>query len=167
MKRRSKRSSRKQERIRLKKVDWYGLNHAKVAEKFEGDLTFVNYMNVGGVGDTVAAVYRASKPNKDKGHKEFMLLFRQYSKDSRSQGWFVSGMDRRTIKKHSTVEGVLCTQCNTALFSMTRHDFHSCGCSNDLFVDGGKDYLRSGALDISKTRIVTIDLLTDEVSVDA
>jgi hypothetical protein len=159
-----KRSSKKIS-VSLKKVEWYGLKHDLIAKKFEGDLEFVNYMNVGSGGDNVAAVYSVRKPNKGKGHKGFMLLFKAYP--SESSTWYVSGMDLKTVKKHALVEGVLCLSCNQALWSLSRNHFHDCGCNNETFVDGGKDYLRYGAKSLKKTALVTINLLTDEVVVDS
>lgn len=146
----------------LKKIDYLGFNHDKVAEKFEGDLTFVNYMNV---NDTVMAVYHAKNPNKKKGHKEFMLLFYKRDPVLHQTTTYVSGMERAEIEKFSTVEGMKCLTCGVVLFSMTRHDFHSCGCENDMFVDGGVDYLRAGAKDLMATSHVTINLLTNEIIV--
>jgi len=43
---------------------------------------------------------------------------------------------------------IRCTNCNTVLTSLFRHDYNSCGCSNGTFVDGGKDYLRYGGMDL-------------------
>lgn len=148
--------------LKLKKVDWLGIKHDVVVEKMEGDLSFVNYMNVGDGGDLVAAVYHAKKPNLEKGHKEFMLLWQDYE-----GRLMVSGMTREKIEKHATVTGMLCLECDTAMWSLNRHHFHGCGCDNGTFVDGGKDYLRAGAKDLSKTCNVTINLLTDEIQVDA
>ena len=39
-----------------------------------------------------------------------------------------------------------CTRCNVVLVSNDRHDFKSCPCGN-VFVDGGRDYLRHGVED--------------------
>ena len=39
----------------------------------------------------------------------------------------------------------------------------SCGCENETFVDGGKDYCRSGAKDMSKTKCVKLDLIKMKV----
>ena len=54
-----------------------------------------------------------------------------------------------------TIEIVLvnkakCLACGVTLESKSRHDFRSCGCSNEMFVDGGKDYVRRGAMDFTK-----------------
>jgi len=43
-----------------------------------------------------------------------------------------------------TRNAIKCLQCNTVLESKHRHDFQSCGCPNQSFVDGGKDYSRVG-----------------------
>lgn len=43
---------------------------------------------------------------------------------------------------------IRCSNCNTILESTYRHDFVSCGCSNETFVDGGSDYLRCGGKDL-------------------
>ena len=39
-----------------------------------------------------------------------------------------------------------CKLCNDIIESTHRHDFVSCSCG-EIFVDGGKDYLRRGAKD--------------------
>ena len=39
---------------------------------------------------------------------------------------------------------VKCLSCNTELESKYRHDFQCCGCDNQTFVDGGKEYSRVG-----------------------
>jgi hypothetical protein len=39
-----------------------------------------------------------------------------------------------------------CTLCGDVIESKHRHDFVSCSCGN-IFVDGGKEYLRRGAAD--------------------
>lgn len=159
----SKTSSKKNAVVKLKRVDWFGLNHEMVAKKFEGDLEFVNYMNVGKDGDLIAAVYHAAKPNKSKGHKEFMLLWKYFDHATEKEQWMVSGMEREEIEKHAIVDGMVCNQCNTALWSLNRHHYHTCECPNSTMVDGGKDYLRFGAKDLKKASSTKINLLTNEV----
>jgi hypothetical protein len=39
-----------------------------------------------------------------------------------------------------------CLKCGETIESKHRHDFVSCSCGN-LFVDGGKDYIRRGFID--------------------
>lgn len=40
-----------------------------------------------------------------------------------------------------------CLACGVTIESKHRHDYVTCGCPNDAMVDGGKDYLRRGAVD--------------------
>lgn len=53
------------------------------------------------------------------------------------------------IKKEmniKTMKGIQCKNCNDRIFSFYRHDFKWCSCGN-VFVDGGRDYLRYGVKD--------------------
>lgn len=163
----SRKSKPRPQKLTLKKVEWFSINHDRINDKFDGDLSFVNYINVGDDGDLVAAVYRAAKPNRKLGHKEFMLIWKRLAFSSETQEvshqYMVSGMELEQIKKHTKVDGLACLECGTAMFSLNRHHFHKCGCPNDAFVDGGKDYLRFGAMKMAKTQPVTIDLLTDKI----
>ena len=45
---------------------------------------------------------------------------------------------------------IRCLECGQVLESLFRHDFQSCGCANQTFVDGGRDYSRVGAIDLLK-----------------
>ena len=61
-------------------------------------------------------------------------------------------MDNEDIGNDETVtvlirNAVRCLSCNTELESKHRHDFQCCGCENQSFVDGGKDYSRVGGKD--------------------
>lgn len=53
----------------------------------------------------------------------------------------------RIIKKNK----IECLSCNKILESKHRHDFVNCGkdCTNETFVDGGKDYQRCGGKDLT------------------
>lgn len=141
---------------KVKEVNYFGLKHEEVCKKFEGDLTYIGDMCLNS-GKPVA-VYRAKNPNTSKGHKEFMLL----------QVWdrqgIIAGMTREELKKHSKHQAMLCRACNTVLYSLQHHHYHTCGCENDTFVDGGKSYFRAGAMDLSKTVSGTYDILTKKFS---
>lgn len=50
-------------------------------------------------------------------------------------------MRKRTIVK---VNKAQCALCNDVIESIHRHDFVGCKCG-EIFVDGGKSYLRRGA----------------------
>jgi len=43
-----------------------------------------------------------------------------------------------------------CLACGQVLESTFRHDFVMCKCDNRTFTDGGLDYIRRGAVDMSK-----------------
>ena len=49
---------------------------------------------------------------------------------------------------------IRCLVCYDVLHSMYRHDFQSCECSNQAFVDGGFDYQRIGGKDFDKIEAV-------------
>lgn len=45
-----------------------------------------------------------------------------------------------------------CLECKKIIWSEDRHDYRTCGCPNQAMVDGGKDYLRRGAVDLAKIK---------------
>lgn len=45
---------------------------------------------------------------------------------------------------------IKCLECDTILESKYRHEFKSCTCPNQTYVDGGNDYLRLGGKHLSK-----------------
>jgi len=49
---------------------------------------------------------------------------------------------------------IKCLECNTVLESKYRHDFKMCECENSAFVDGGTEYLRVGAKDLDKVKVL-------------
>lgn len=49
----------------------------------------------------------------------------------------------------SDLNAVKCLACGKVLHSKHRHDFRSCNCENETFVDGGLDYQRVGGKDLS------------------
>lgn len=148
--------------MKLKKVEYYGFDHKKVAETFEGQLSFVNEMCVNDEYKPVA-VYRAAKPNRKKGHKDYMLLQIQTDIATGEKSGLIRGMNADEMEKWRFQEAVHCFECDTVLYSVNRHHFHKCGCPNEAMIDGGRDYTRSGAKDLTKVRIVTLDLLTDTI----
>ena len=50
---------------------------------------------------------------------------------------------------------VRCLVCGMVLVSVNRHDFVQCNCNNKAFVDGGDDYLKCGAKQLSKIEVWT------------
>ena len=43
---------------------------------------------------------------------------------------------------------VKCLACDKILESTYRHDYKTCGCSNETMVDGGLDYCRFGGVNL-------------------
>ena len=138
---------RKKMKIKKKNFNWYGFSHTKVKKKFEGDLSYCGTFSVKGFSNPVA-VYHSKNPNREKSHKDYLLLW------NTSSGGFVSGMDAEEMKKERYQEGIYCTKCKELLYSVTTHDYRECSCGL-CFVDGGKDYLRTNT-----QNIVLIDLIT-------
>lgn len=52
---------------------------------------------------------------------------------------------------------VICLECGEKLISRHRHDFQSCSCENETYVDGGLDYIRVGGKDLNKIQRFTIN----------
>lgn len=52
------------------------------------------------------------------------------------------------VIKVLTRNAIKCLVCNTVLESKHQHNFRSCGCKNQSFVDGGLLYTRTGAVDL-------------------
>lgn len=48
-----------------------------------------------------------------------------------------------------------CLECETILSSEHRWDFNQCRCPNGAFTDGGLDYQRYGAQDMSKVEVLS------------
>lgn len=147
-------------KYKVKKENYYGFRHEAVQKEFEGDLTFVNEFCVKNEYMPVA-VYRAANPNTKKGHKRYMLL--QTNPNTDHKTGIVRGMTEEEMEEERYQPAVLCENCNTVLYSVNRHHFHTCGCENETMVDGGKDYLRTGGKNLDKVKTVTLDLLTDQI----
>lgn len=138
--------------IKKEDFNYYGLEHEKINERFEGDLSYCGTFCVLGMYSP-AAVYKAKNPNKKKGHKKYFLLWRQPG-----MSWIVSGMSDYGIKKERHQTGIWCPVCGDVIYSVNRHDYRSCECKS-CFIDGGKDYTRTNPESV----IVEIDLITGKV----
>lgn len=60
------------------------------------------------------------------------------------------------------VNAAVCLMCDEYIESWYRHDFKFCMCKN-VFVDGGKDYLRHGYNDKTKYRDESISFTKEEL----
>lgn len=153
--------------MKIKKNDYLGLKHEAVCKKFEGELSFINYMCITDTkgNSYIGAVYKAAKPNKKKGHKKYMVLFSQLNPETLKSQFYVTGKTEAEMKKDRIHNGVLCTHCKDVIVSLSGHDFVNCSCG-EAFIDGGKNYIRYGGGDLSKLKLVKVDLLTDKIILD-
>ena len=75
-------------------------------------------------------------------------------------------MNKETIEV-LTRNAVKCLQCNSVLESKYQHDFKSCKCSNQAFVDGGLSYSRVGAVDLDLIENLSEYTTYDKVEYEA
>jgi hypothetical protein len=47
---------------------------------------------------------------------------------------------------------ITCDECNETIVSYHVHDYKTCSCPNEAMVDGGTEYIRYGAKDMSKIK---------------
>lgn len=59
-------------------------------------------------------------------------------------------------RKQIVYNSVTCHECHKTIVSYNRHDYKTCLCPNNAMVDGGTDYLRYGAKDMSKIKIFAV-----------
>lgn len=67
---------------------------------------------------------------------------------------YETGFVFREIEK--PIDGVFCRQCGKIMVSWSVHDYKTCGCPNETMVDGGRDYLRYGGMEMSKVQAIQI-----------
>lgn len=68
------------------------------------------------------------------------------------------------MEKQIILNRVQCRECGEVLTSYNRHDYKTCGCSNETMVDGGTDYQRYGGLNLDLVdRSSTIYLSDDHM----
>lgn len=54
--------------------------------------------------------------------------------------------------KQLVYNSITCDECNETIVSYHRHDYKTCSCPNEAMVDGGTEYLRYGAKNMSKIK---------------
>ena len=52
------------------------------------------------------------------------------------------------MEKQIILNRVQCRECGEVLTSYHRHDYKTCGCTNETMVDGGNEYQRYGGVDL-------------------
>ena len=63
---------------------------------------------------------------------------------------------KKEITHHFALQ---CLECETIVMSLQRHSMVYCGCENYVSVDGGFDYFKAGAKDISKIKSLKVKIL--------
>lgn len=139
--------------MKLQEENWYGLDHKAVGEHMEGEFTYKNNFFIEKLQE-VGAVYYNTKPNREKDHKDYLIIFGKYDPVTENSKLFVTGLDTEDMKKERYQDGVYCSCCEDVIYSMYRHDYRECSCKK-CFIDGGKDYTKTG----TEGQVVKIDLL--------
>lgn len=151
--------------MKLIRPNYYKLMHNKVTSEFEGDLKYIGtfetikIINSMDIANPPTAVYRSAKPNRDKGHKDYLLLFkRPHINESFVT---VGGLDKDIMENHAIQTGIWCNTCDDVIYSVHRHDFTRCGCK-ETWIDGGRDYIRVGCNGV----LVSINHLTGDIDMN-
>ena len=64
--------------------------------------------------------------------------------------------------KQIILNRVQCRECGEVLTSYNRHDYKTCGCTNETMVDGGNEYQRYGGLNLDLVDISLTVYLSDD-----
>lgn len=125
----------------LQESNWFGFDIDKCERHFEGELTFVGEFSVEFKDEwRPCAVFHNAKPNREKNHKDYLLLFKTIIDIDSGSRIVVSGKDKHEIDPYQS--GKRCRDCGVVIYSVARHDYRSCQCGK-VFVDGGRDYFRA------------------------
>lgn len=65
----------------------------------------------------------------------------------------------KELRLQIVYNAVKCHVCGETIESHHRHDYQTCGCENEATVDGGLDYIRYGAKDMTKITKITYNHL--------
>lgn len=141
--------------MKIRKHNYFGFDHEAVKQKFEGNPVYCNDLDIDG---RTWAVYYVAKPNKEKGHKNYMMLT-----NAGDRGMYVSGMDQARSFQHRKVTAMHCFKCDEVIYSPHRHAMITCECKS-VSIDGGSSYNRF-LYQPGETmyKIIILDALTDTV----
>jgi hypothetical protein len=64
--------------------------------------------------------------------------------------------------KQIILNRVQCRECGEVLTSYNRHDYKTCGCTNETMIDGGTDYQRYGGLNLDLVDTSSTIYLSDD-----
>lgn len=141
------------------KKNYYGFYHENINKKFEGGLTYISDFCVNDEYAPVA-VYKVENPNREKGHKDYLLLQINYHPEIGAKRLLVRGMDQHEINKHRYQTAIRCKRCQDVIYSVMRHSMQYCNCEK-VAIDGGKCYTKISGKEKDYV-IGRIDLLTGE-----
>jgi len=66
------------------------------------------------------------------------------------------------MEKQIILNRVQCRECGEVLTSYNRHDYKTCGCTNETMIDGGTDYQRYGGLNLDLVDTSSTIYLSDD-----
>ena len=144
--------------MKLMRPNYYDIDHELVKKNYEGELEYLGTFETIKIGhlldfaDPPTAVYRNSKPNREKGHKDYLLIY------SYAGTGYVSGLNEDEISRYILQVGLWCKECDDVIYSLHRHDNRRCSCKL-VEVDGGRDYLKHNGAGVQ----VNINHLTGEL----
>jgi hypothetical protein len=64
--------------------------------------------------------------------------------------------------KQIILNRVQCRECGEVLTSYHRHDYKTCGCTNETMIDGGNEYQRYGGLNLDLVDTSSTIYLSDD-----
>lgn len=132
----------------------YRFKHEEVIKRFEGDLSYIGEMMIRG---NCWAVYKAANPNREKGHKDYMMLGEFAGR------FWVSGCTEDEMSTERWQNAIMCRGCGEILFSKFTHDYKTCSCENRTMIDGGGSYQRYGGKQMGLVRPIKYDAISGEV----
>jgi hypothetical protein len=124
--------------MKVNDINYYGVNPEAVIKNFEGDLSYVGSFSVDG---RARAVFKNANPNREKSHKDFMMLHTIYDPAKAKATWFVSGMDNELMREFLVLTVLKCKKCDDMVYSADRHHMAYCTCK-EVAIDGGDVYCK-------------------------
>lgn len=129
--------------MEIEPINYYGFDHKAVNKHFTGGLTFIDTISIGG---TPIAIYKVKNPDKKKGHKKYMGLFKN------AGVMYATGYTPDKLKEYASRTIVQCLDCDKIIQSVGRHNYVECGCPSGAMIDGGDVYTRLGGNNIMTYR---------------
>lgn len=126
------------------------LKYEAVPEFLEGQLEYIADFDTGNY--TPYAIFKAHKPNKEKGHKPYVGI-KVSDGHLVVMGWYL-----KDLKPYTKRSALHCHNCDDLIYSLYRHDFRPCSCGN-CAIDGGSDYTKISMEDAAKYSVGTLDLI--------